>query len=465
MENNTTKFERFCIGVVIALLCFLTVTIAARFLSRQILIEKLHWDNALTRVIWFDNSAAGAFGSNEEESAVVEVIDWASLYPFDDINAKIKVIDEPDVDTKINIEIFSRIKNIVFGLEDKINSYTSDLLIFNKSIVEAAYSYEQIIGWNFASFGEYNGIVELSDGYLSAYVEKRDVTAQYEALKQLDEYCQDNNMDFLYVAAPYKISEYDDSEISGSVDFSNQNANELMRRLSEAGIDNYDIRQTIHDEGLDNHSLFYRTDHHWLTTTGMWGAQQILKYCNNTYGWSSDTTKLDLEQFDLETYPDFFLGSQGKKVTLSRTTPDDFTLLYPKYDTLFHYVVYDNGIDDVGDYSICYNMNGLGNRDYYNDNPYGICNYGDDPLLEIENLLDAEDKKIVIIHDSFGDCLVSGLALGVKNVCSLDIRHFTGSVEKYINETKPDLVIVMYNAGSAGADVDYSTHTDEFDFR
>lgn len=31
-------------------------------------------------------------------------------------------------------------------------------------------------------------------------------------------------------------------------------------------------------------------------------------------------------------------------------------------------------------------------------------------MIEIENLLDAEDKKIVIIYDSFGDCLISGLA-------------------------------------------------------
>lgn len=122
-------------------------------------------------------------------------------------------------------------------------------------------------------------------------------------------------------------------------------------------------------------------------------------------------------------------------------------------------------MDVIGDYSVCYNMDGLGNGDYYSDNPYGLCNYGDDPMLEIENLLDAENKKIVIIHDSFGDCLVSGLALGVKNVCSLDIRHFTGSVEDYLNKTNPDLVIVMYNAGVAGDDVDYSTHTDKFDFR
>lgn len=334
MENNTTKFERFCIGVVIAILCFLTVTIAARFLSRQILIEKLHWDNALTRAIWFDNSAAGGFNSNEEDAAVVDEIDWASLYPFDTDNALIHTTDEM-VEINEHSSVFydkiTSVKNIILGIEEKIDIYSSSMLVFYQNIVEASYAYEQLIGWNFASFCEYNGIVELPDGYLSEYVEKGDITPQFEAVQQLNNYCKKNNMNFLYVTAPYKISEYDDSDISGVVDFSNQNANELMNRLSEAGIDNYDIRKTIHEEGVNNHSLFYRTDHHWLTTTGMWGAQQILDYCNKTYNWNVDTSKLDLENFELETYPEFFWGSQGKKVTLSRTSPDDFSLLYPKY--------------------------------------------------------------------------------------------------------------------------------------
>jgi hypothetical protein len=174
---------------------------------------------------------------------------------------------------------------------------------------------------------------------------------------------------------------------------------------------------------------------------------------------------LDADQFDYTTYENWFLGSQGKKVTLSRCQPDDITLFYPKYETSFHYYVPAEGIDTIGDYSVVYDMTQINNCDYYYKNPYGACNYGDQPLIKIENQLNAEDHKILIIRDSFGDCMISCLALAEKNVDALDLRYFTGSVKAYIEESEPDLVIVMYTPSSVGGDISYSTHDGFFDFR
>jgi hypothetical protein len=269
----------------------------------------------------------------------------------------------------------------------------------------------------------------------------------------------------LYVQAPYKISEYDDIAISGALDFSNQNADNLINRLEDAGIEYYDIRQTIHDNNMYNHDLFYKTDHHWLTTTGLWAAQNILNVCNDRYGWNAELSLLDTNQFEYKIYKDWFLGSQGKKVTMAHCEPDDFVLLYPNYETRFHYYVPDKRIDTVADYSIVYDMSQVEECDYYNKDPYGVCNYGNRPLIQIENMLKVDNHKILIIHDSFGNSLISCLALAEKNIDSLDIRYFNGSVRTYIKEHKPDLVIVMYNASVVGGNIDYTIHKDEFDFR
>jgi hypothetical protein len=86
-------------------------------------------------------------------------------------------------------------------------------------------------------------------------------------------------------------------------------------------------------------------------------------------------------------------------------------------------------------------------------------------LIQIENQLEADNHKILIIRDSFSDCVISCLALAEKNVDSLDIRYFTGSVKAYIEQSAPDLVIVMYNPSEISGEIDYSTHTDAFDFR
>jgi len=446
------RFDKVVICICILTMFLALISIVTRYLTRQILIERMGIDNAFTRIVWFDND-------NARDTESVEVsINWEKLYPFTEA-------EKTSVDSNKKVSTIEKYQSIISGVEGSIDTYATDLLAFRNNIVEIAAGYEEAIGWDVVSYSEYNGIVAMSDGYLTEYVEKRDATNQYLALKEFNEYCIKNDYDFLFVTAPYKISEYDDTDISGTLDFSNQNANELNALLTSSSIDCLDIREIIKDNGLNNHELFYRTDHHWLTTTGMWGAQKILEYCNEQYEWNANSECLDLSNFRIEEYPNSFLGSQGKKVTLARTTPDDFELLYPQFETKLHYVVPARGVDAIGDYSVCYDMKKLGFNDYYQESSYHVCNYGDQAVNEIENLIFTEDKTIVIIHDSFGDTLISGLALGVKNVYALDIRHFTGSVRAYIEEKNPDLVIVMYNAGSLCNNVDYSTHKDEFDFR
>lgn len=84
---------------------------------------------------------------------------------------------------------------------------------------------------------------------------------------------------------------------------------------------------------------------------------------------------------------------------------------------------------------------------YYNKGPYHVYNYGDRALIRYENFSDVQEiMKIMLIHDSFSDCMAPFLALGVKNLESLDLRYFTGSLEAYIKGSRPDMVIVMYNA-------------------
>lgn len=73
--------------------------------------------------------------------------------------------------------------------------------------------------------------------------------------------------------------------------------------------------------------------------------------------------------------------------------------------------------------------------------------------------------KILLIHDSFGDCVISFLALGVKYGEALDLRHFTGSVQEYIKQTEPDVVLVLYIPNVIPESIDWTTHGDLFDFR
>jgi hypothetical protein len=467
MSSKTTKVDKTIVGICIGVLVFFAFSIILRFFTLGILIKKLNINNAFTRLVWFDNAEAGRY----EE---IEVgIDWEMLYPFDNTvtNSNTDMVeDDAEIDSTINVQLspgymIDTVKSVVELVEDNIESYTMDLLVFYTKITEEANRYEEYIGWNFSPYGEYNGVFKLSDGHLTECIEEKDTTEHCLALTELDGYLRSKDIDLLYVQAPCKISEYDDESVSGVLDFSNQNVDELLTGLKEANIDYYDIRESIHDNNLSNHDLFYKTDHHWTTATGLWASQNILAFCNEQYGWNANLALLESDQFEFVKYEKCFLGSYGKKVTLSRCVPDDFELIYPMYDTKFHYSIPSQNVDVVGDYSVVYDMSKIEKIDYYGINTYGTCNYGDQPLIQIQNLNDVDKHKILIIKDSFADCVISCLALVEQEIDCLDIRKFTGSVKTYIEESEPDLVIVMYNAQQPGGDIDYSTHNDIFDFR
>lgn len=54
-----------------------------------------------------------------------------------------------------------------------------------------------------------------------------------------------------------------------------------------------------------------------------------------------------------------------------------------------------------------------------------------------------------MIGDSFDNCVFPFLSLGIQHVDSMDVRHFTGSVQSYVRETQPDIVLVVREPDSS----------------
>jgi len=212
----------------------------------------------------------------------------------------------------------------------------------------------------------------------------------------------------------------------------------------------YDFRKILHAEGMKHHEAFFRTDHHWKPETGLWAAKHILEFLRDDYGWRVEPEILNPDRFEHKVYPEWFLGSQGKKLSLLRVKPDDFTMLYPKFRTFIHYEAPHEGVNISGDFSVTYYMKSVERKDYYGLSPYGAYKYGDQPLDMIHNLLNHDGKKILVIHDSMFNCVIPLIALGVEEVHGMDLRHFTGSLRSYIKATKPDMVITAYYTNSVG---------------
>ena len=369
-------------------------------------------------------------------------IDWEKLYPFDEPHVR----SEDDSTKKETLYTY---------IKRKCDEYTSKYLLGYEALIEAARKYEDAINWNIVNVLGYNSVVKLYDGYLTTFTESRDITKTADSVIEFASWCRGQGIEFFYANYPNKVCRYEDDNISGKLDFSNQNAERFLARLDEAGVRNYDFHKLMHEDGMKHHESFYRTDHHWKAETGLWASRHILQILRDDFGWPVNPEVLNPENFDYVIYPEWFLGSEGKKLTLSRTVPDDFTMIYPKFSSRLHIEIPDIPLDTIGDFTATYDMEKVKEKDYYNLSPYGAYNHGRRPVVRIENLQADNSKKLLLVYTSFSDCVIPFLALNVRYVEAVDLRQFDGSLKNYIIRSRPDVLLVDYTATMPGAETGY----------
>ena len=219
--------------------------------------------------------------------------------------------------------------------------------------------------------------------------------------------------------------------------------------LQQHHVDTLDLRELIHKDGLSHHELFFRTDHHWTGKAGLWATRQIVQHHKDRYGFDTDLSVLDEQNFELIEYPAAFLGSQGNKKALSQAELDDFPLLYPMFSTSFHYQILERCLDIKGDLSIFYDIN---KSDLHPSVSYNSYAYGPQALHQIENLNLNTNSRVLIIGDSFICATIPFLSTSYNYVDAIDLRYFTGSVQTFIKKTNPDLVILLYNPSMLNGD-------------
>lgn len=383
-------------------------------------------------------------------------INWAQLYPFDNSSKssvkKIYYFPKPHARTPAN-----RLEN---WLEDNVHIY--------HSIAELQRSYDKEIHWNVIN-PAYNA-VSLHDGYWAFVYKRQNMKERIQSVVSFHEFLQSLHIPLTYIQAPGKINAQgeQDAWLRSRYDFSNTNADQLLSGLRENGIDTIDLREYFHQTTPDDqyHQLFFRTDHHWLPQTALAAAGFTADHLNRKYGFKINTSNLNPNRFNIENLPHFFLGSLGKKVTLSMTRPDNFPIIHPDFSTAMHLEIPDKGINADGPFEISYDKNEINRIDYYRKIPYDAYGYGDRPLLVINNLNSSEisDKRVLVIKDSFGDTMIPLISLGCKDIVSVDIRHFDGSLRALIKSFHPDIVLILYTNSWEGP-INWNNHSDKFDFR
>lgn len=295
-----------------------------------------------------------------------------------------------------------------------------------------------------------NSVVKDNNDFLQFICFPIDTAPHVEKIASLKDTLDDMDTPLLYVQTPLKTIEDYTQMPEGIVDYANSNTNAFLAQLGEKGIETLDLRQNVKEEGLELGELFYTTDHHWTTQTAFWAVGEVVSYLKDSLKMDLDPEYIytDSENYNSILYKKNFLGSQGRRVGKYYGGVDDYTLMLPKFDTNYTVTINKTNNSTVVEGTFeeaIVKSHLLDEKDIFT-NRYASYFGADYPEVIVENHLANNNKKVLILKDSFGIPFSAFLSTMVGETRLLDTRYYEGSVEEYVKAYKPDLVLYVYKS-------------------
>lgn len=295
------------------------------------------------------------------------------------------------------------------------------------------------------------GLYIAEGDYVVSEAQETTTDYEYEQMADFKKYLDEKGIQLLYVNAPTKYM--DDTIFErgfGIHSYSNYNADVFMKRLSEAGIANVDLREELVEDGMDVKDMFYRTDHHWTTRSGLWAAEKVSEALNEKCGYQIDLQLFNDSCFTFKEYKNCWLGEQGRKIGAGYLGLDDFTVIKPKYDMDF--VLTDNAGVQQGGFDIMLDESYYveSKEDMYSRSwHYSYLPRGISTVMIKNN--NQDHGKVLVLSDSYAQVFLPFFALGVSEADKLVLRNYEGSLKKFIEDNDYDTVVIMYAQFMIGA--------------
>lgn len=290
---------------------------------------------------------------------------------------------------------------------------------------------------------------KLDNGHLTYIIPRHDMQKIASQTVLFRDVLEEQGIPLVYVNTPFKIHSQDKQLPVSIEDYSNENADEFLSILEDAGVTVLDLRQNIAREGIDHYDMYYKTDHHWTAESGLWAAGRITEFLASLDAdFRVNSDLLDPTRFNYNVYEDVFLGSAGRRTGSLYSGKDDFTVITPTFETQFLLNGDSDEIVREGDFrEVFIDESKLTAENQLESNTYQTYCGKNFAEVEITNSgSEATPKKILLIRDSYSDVLIPFLALGYEQLNALDLRLYQ-DVMDYVEQCDPDLVMVVYNPG------------------
>lgn len=341
----------------------------------------------------------------------------------------------------------------VVDYKNKAEEISNNGLSYHDAMVDLNSVKENIIGTRVKDKGE-TLVVKTDDGFLSENnevkpISNNEINSYIDGVISVWKTAKENGAEYLYCVRPNKSSfgGFPSNELC----YQKQNTDKKITALSDNNIPFIDFETSLQKYNLGKEEMFFDTDHHWRPYAGFLATKNLCEELHKRYGFEYNEDYIEISNYNVKTYKDWFLGSYGKKVGrfFSWNGADDFDLITPKFDTNLTEEIPAQASVRKGEFKdTALYMDNM-KKDYYHINTYATYSGGDFRLQIMRNNMNPKGKKIVLLRDSFSCVVAPFLALQTSELHIIDDRdgdYPSGdkvNIEEYIKKIKPDYVVVI----------------------
>lgn len=317
-------------------------------------------------------------------------------------------------------------KSFMNGFE----TYISDHFINRLGWIETKTGIELALGKK-----ELNGIY-IADERLMEKLPTIDYSAIDKSVDAINKFSENNSSVPVYcLLAPTSAGIYMDElpknapqeDQKALIDYVYGNLNDNI-----TAIDVYNILYTMKDE-----YIYYRNDHHWTSL----GAYYAYNATIQKLGFSP----IVYDKYDIEHASDSFKGTFYSTSLYDKVKADTIDIYrYDEGANVTDYIVNDGKSETEYD-SIYF-------RDYLTQkDKYSTYLGPNQPLVTIKTDVH-NDKKLLVIKDSYAHCFAPFLTQHYSEITLIDLRYIGVSAEDVVNISDYSQVLVLYNASTFSTD-------------
>lgn len=340
-----------------------------------------------------------------------------------------------------------------FDYKYYVDDISNKELSYHDTMMDVNSVKENLLGTR-VIFKDDTKVIKANSGSLTEEKKKiseTDLDSIVYQINRLKAVSNSNGAEFLYCAAPRK--ELYETNPENIDNYFKENFESFLNKLNSKKISTLDFSQIFTAQSKDNQDIFYNTDHHWTSLSGFAANKALCEELNRKYGFTVNPDYISIDNYQIDTYHNWFLGSRGKKVGTYFTWngADDFDLITPKFDTNMTEEQPIKNEKRNGKFEDTVLFMDNMKKDYFGVSSYATYSGGDFRLQIMKNNLNPNGKKILLIRDSFACVVAPFLALQTSELHICDMRNYERYVgeklnaEEYIKQIKPDYVIVLYS--------------------